>query len=78
MTLHMLALGLALLTVASTATAAPMFTIEHDCFMRDGEPFMIRSGSIHYSRVPQAYWADRLARMKAPAQAPRNNLFSRG
>ena len=46
--------------------ATPSFTIAHDTFLKDGEPFNLRSGSIHYSRVPAAYWADRVKRMKAP------------
>ena len=30
------------------------FTIEDDRFVKDGEPFVLRSGSVHYSRVPRA------------------------
>ena len=30
-----------------------------------GEPFVLRSGSVHYSRVPRAYWRDRLLRVRA-------------
>ncbi|KFV19171.1 Beta-galactosidase, partial [Tauraco erythrolophus] len=35
-----------------------------DCFVKDGRPFRYISGSIHYSRVPQYYWRDRLLKMK--------------
>ncbi|KAL1507226.1 hypothetical protein AB1Y20_008075 [Prymnesium parvum] len=41
------------------------FTIEDDRFVKDGLVFPLRSGSLHYFRVPPAYWADRLQRMKA-------------
>ncbi|CAH8654038.1 unnamed protein product [Heterobilharzia americana] len=34
-------------------------------FMKDGAPFQYVSGSIHYSRIPKAYWGDRLYKMKA-------------
>ena len=43
------------------------FTIdyENDVFLKDGEPFRYISGSFHYFRVPEFYWKDRLAKMKA-------------
>ncbi|XP_004857895.1 beta-galactosidase isoform X2 [Heterocephalus glaber] len=43
-----------------------MFEIDYnrDCFLKDGQPFRYISGSIHYSRVPRFYWADRLLKMK--------------
>ncbi|XP_070773584.1 beta-galactosidase-1-like protein 2 [Enoplosus armatus] len=34
-------------------------------FSLEGEPFCILGGSIHYFRVPRAYWRDRLMKMKA-------------
>ncbi|KAM9318866.1 beta-galactosidase-1-like protein 2 [Pholidichthys leucotaenia] len=34
-------------------------------FTLEGEPFRILGGSIHYFRVPKAYWEDRLLKMKA-------------
>ncbi|XP_061659256.1 beta-galactosidase-1-like protein 2 isoform X2 [Syngnathoides biaculeatus] len=34
-------------------------------FSLEGEPFRILGGSIHYFRVPRAYWRDRLMKMKA-------------
>ncbi|XP_074528259.1 beta-galactosidase-1-like protein 2 [Halichoeres trimaculatus] len=34
-------------------------------FTLDGEPFRIMGGSVHYFRVPRAYWRDRLLKMKA-------------
>ncbi|XP_035482396.1 beta-galactosidase-1-like protein 2 isoform X2 [Scophthalmus maximus] len=40
------------------STNASQFTLE-------GEPFHIIGGSIHYFRVPRAYWRDRLLKMKA-------------
>lgn len=34
-------------------------------FTLEGHPFQILGGSIHYFRVPRAYWRDRLLKMKA-------------
>jgi beta-galactosidase len=34
-------------------------------FLLDGRPFLIRSGEMHYPRVPRAYWRDRMRKMKA-------------
>ena len=33
-------------------------------FYLDGKPFVIRSGAIHYFRVPREYWRDRLLKLK--------------
>lgn len=43
------------------------FTIdfEHNCFLKDGKPFRFISGGIHYFRVPDFYWEDRLKKMQA-------------
>ncbi|KAK9798887.1 hypothetical protein WJX73_001279 [Symbiochloris irregularis] len=41
------------------------FTIEDNRFIKDGEPFRILSGSIHYQRMHPAYWRDRLLRVKS-------------
>uniref|UniRef100_A0A8C2C2N4 Glycoside hydrolase 35 catalytic domain-containing protein n=1 Tax=Cyprinus carpio TaxID=7962 RepID=A0A8C2C2N4_CYPCA len=34
-------------------------------FTLDGAPFRILGGSIHYFRVPRAYWRERLLELKA-------------
>eukprot|EP00931_Biecheleriopsis_adriatica_P115647 TRINITY_DN91414_c0_g1_i1.p1 TRINITY_DN91414_c0_g1~~TRINITY_DN91414_c0_g1_i1.p1 ORF type:complete len:666 (-),score=75.36 TRINITY_DN91414_c0_g1_i1:451-2388(-) len=44
---------------------ARSFNIENDAFVKDGEPIKLRSGSLHYFRVPKAYWRDRMQRMRA-------------
>jgi len=41
------------------------FRIANDTFWKDGEPFIIRAGSLHYFRIPRQYWRDRIQRMKA-------------
>ena len=54
---------LACLAVASAQSHT--FTATGDHFMLDGKPFQIRSGEMHFSRVPRPYWRDRLRKMKA-------------
>jgi len=34
-------------------------------FLLDGQPLEIRSGEMHYPRVPRAYWRDRMRKMRA-------------
>ncbi|MBS1858826.1 MAG: beta-galactosidase [Acidobacteria bacterium] len=41
------------------------FGIEGDRFVLDGKPFVIRSGEMHYARVPRPYWRDRMKKMRA-------------
>ncbi|HLK13735.1 MAG TPA: beta-galactosidase family protein [Fimbriimonadaceae bacterium] len=36
-----------------------------DSWLMDGKPYLVRSGEMHYARVPRAYWADRMKRAKA-------------
>lgn len=57
---------LASLTLALTLFAAPhTFVAGRDGWVMDGKPYVVRSGSMHYSRIPRAYWADRLRRARA-------------
>lgn len=39
--------------------------MQNDSFVKDGEMIVLRSAEIHYSRVPRAYWRDRLSRLQA-------------
>ena len=48
----LLGLGAAVAAPQAAATAAPSFIIRNDAFVKDGEPFILRSGSLHYFRVP--------------------------
>ncbi|MBN2686311.1 MAG: beta-galactosidase [Pontiellaceae bacterium] len=43
----------------------PEFSEKDGAFTFDGEPAVIISGSIHYARVPRAYWRDRIRKAKA-------------
>lgn len=39
--------------------------VEGSNFTLGGFPFLIIAGTIHYFRVPQKYWRDRLMKLKA-------------
>ncbi len=41
------------------------FSVEGEHFMLDGKPFIIRSGEMHYPRVPPEHWRDRFRKAKA-------------
>src|ERR1035441_1245026 len=50
----------------SAAQSQPhTFTSRGDQFLLDGAPFLIRSGEMHYPRVPRPYWRDRMRKMRA-------------
>jgi beta-galactosidase len=38
---------------------------DNDVFVKDGRPHRVLSGSLHYFRVPRAYWRDRLLKARA-------------
>ncbi|KAL1438025.1 hypothetical protein MTO96_048480 [Rhipicephalus appendiculatus] len=42
------------------------FTVDYanNQFLKDGQPFRYVSGSLHYFRVPRAYWQDRMEKMR--------------
>ncbi|SKB48338.1 beta-galactosidase family protein [Luteibacter sp. 22Crub2.1] len=48
------------------AVAAPAhFAVENGQFLLDGKPYVIRSGEMHYPRIPHAEWRDRLRKARA-------------
>lgn len=56
------------LLMVSQAKAAPpahSFAIGEKDFLLDGKPFVIRSGEMHFSRIPKEYWRHRLQMIKA-------------
>ncbi|MHB8635510.1 MAG: beta-galactosidase [Fimbriimonadaceae bacterium] len=60
--LHLLAFAL---LVAPAHAPAHTFVAGSDSWLMDGKPYLVRSGEMHYSRIPRAYWPDRLKRAKA-------------
>jgi len=58
-------LALAILSVPAMAATQPHFAVDGAQFRLDGKPFVIRSGEMHYPRVPRAAWRDRLRMAKA-------------
>ena len=67
----LLFVGLAIVGVAvalrrpAQIAKTPSLTIAGSQFVRNGEPYQIISGAIHYPRVPRAYWRDRLRKARA-------------
>jgi|HubBroStandDraft_5_1064220.scaffolds.fasta_scaffold02969_4 beta-galactosidase GanA len=50
---------------AQSAQPPHAITIDGTQFVRDGKPYEILSGEIHYARVPRDYWRDRLRKIRA-------------
>jgi beta-galactosidase len=47
------------------ADAWPVFSTQGTHFTRDGKPYQIVSGAIHFQRIPREYWEDRLQKARA-------------
>jgi len=63
-----LAAALAMATAAAGAqpeAPARGFAVAGAGFVKDGKPYQVISGEIHYVRIPRAYWRDRLRKAKA-------------
>lgn len=62
-----LALALSLPAIAATQPSStwPAFATAGEHFTRDGQPYQIISGAIHFQRIPRAYWQDRLQKARA-------------
>jgi len=64
-TLKCLLLSLALLPVFGEVPKPCRFSIQGEHFTLNGKPFLVRSGEMHYPRVPREYWRDRMRKMRA-------------
>ena len=53
------------MTFSCTPTQARSFAIGPNDFLLDGKPFVIRSGEMHFSRIPKELWRHRLKMIKA-------------
>ncbi|XP_037526905.1 beta-galactosidase isoform X1 [Rhipicephalus sanguineus] len=55
-----------LLACSNCASSSRSFTVDYanNQFLKDGQPFRYISGSLHYFRVPKAYWQDRMEKMR--------------
>lgn len=50
---------------AQTHTSDHTFSLGDSAFLLDGKPFQILSGELHYTRIPEDYWKDRLHKARA-------------
>ena len=62
---HSLAAVCVLVGTAYAQTSKHAFAIDGERFLLDGKPLQIRSGELHYPRVPREYWHDRMQKMRA-------------
>ena len=50
---------------AQSPSTTHQFALGDSVFLLDGKPFQLIAGELHYSRIPEAYWRDRLHKAKA-------------
>ncbi len=56
----------ALLCMTATAASKPgSFTIGEKTFLLNGKPFVVKAAEVHYPRIPQPYWEQRIQMCKA-------------
>jgi beta-galactosidase len=60
-----LLIALAVAVLATTANAKDILKVRDGQFYLDGQPYRIMSGEMHYARIPEAYWQDRLLKARA-------------
>jgi beta-galactosidase len=64
----LIALGVGLLLLINLCSAQKVkhtFALGDSTFVLDGKPFQLISGEMHCTRIPRAYWRDRLRSAKA-------------
>jgi beta-galactosidase len=62
---RLVAVLLAFGAAVAFAQTPPHFAVVGDHFELDGKPYLIRSGEMHYARIPREYWRDRLRYARA-------------
>src|SRR2546427_1488064 len=51
--------------LGAVARADEVFSVGEQNFILDAKPFVIRSGEMHYPRIPREYWQHRLRMARA-------------
>jgi beta-galactosidase len=51
--------------LSPTSSSPSIFAISDQDFLLAGQLFVIRSGEMHYSRIPREYWPQRLRMARA-------------
>lgn len=54
-----------ILPLSAAAPPQHLFAVSGKQFLLDGKPYQIISGEMHYTRIPRAYWRDRLRKARA-------------
>ena len=54
-----------LFIIFAAAQAFSKFSFNPTTFLLDDQPFTIRSGEMHYARIPPEYWSHRMKMAKA-------------
>ena len=62
---RLLTLLVGLMLLFSLPAAADDFTVGKGTFLLNGEPFIVKAAELHYPRIPQPYWEQRIQSCKA-------------
>lgn len=60
-----MAIVMAVLCPAQSVAQQQSFALGDSVFLMNGKPFQVIAGELHYCRIPEAYWKDRLHKAKA-------------
>lgn len=57
--------GMSVVSSCSTSGAKETFEVGKNTFLLNGQPFVVKAAEVHYPRIPEPYWEQRILSCKA-------------